>query len=263
MKIGIFDSGLGGLFLTKAITESLPEYDYMYLGDTKNVPYGNRSRETVYELTRDAVDYLFKKDCMLIILACNTASALALRKLQQEYLIEHYPDRRVLGVLIPIAEVSIEGNPKNIGVLGTRGTVESGAFVDELKKLNSNIEVSQQTAPLLVPLIENDGMRWSNPILEKYLDPLRNSDAVILGCTHYSIIRDRIENLLGENTKIVCQTDVIPGKLRDYLHRHQEIDEKLSKNGRKEFFVTDITDHFQKLANEWFGNSIELRLAKY
>jgi len=263
MKIGIFDSGLGGLFLTKAITESLPKYDYIYLGDTKNVPYGNRSGEAVYELTRNAVDYLFKKDCALIILACNTASALALRRLQQEYLPKNYPDRRVLGVLIPMAETAMEYKPKIVGVLGTRGTVNSNVFVDEIQKINSETGVLQNAAPLLVPLIENDGMKWSEPILKEYLDPLRGVDTLILGCTHYSIIRSDVEKLLSKKMKVVCQTDIVPKKLRDYLHNHPEIDDKLSKNGEREFLVTDITSHFQKLAEEWFENRIELKLVQY
>jgi len=174
MKIGIFDSGLGGLFLTKAITDAVPEYDYVYLGDTKNLPYGNRSKDDVYDLTKNAVDYLFKNDCELIILACNTASALALRRLQQEYLPTHYPDRKILGVLVPMAEAAAERRPSKIGVLGTLGTVNSRAFINEIQKIHPEAEVIQSAAPLLVPIIENDEMESAGPVLHEYLDPLKN-----------------------------------------------------------------------------------------
>ena len=263
MKVGIFDSGLGGLFLTKAITETLPEYDYIYLGDTKNLPYGNRSREAVYELTEAAVDYLFRNDCELVILACNTASALALRKLQREYLPKHFPDRKILGVLIPMAEAAAEKRSRSIGVLGTIGTIESGAFIEEIRKIDPDVEIVQSAAPLLVPLIENNGMEWSNPILKEYLDPLRNADSIILGCTHYSIIRGEIERFLDEEVQIICQTDVVPEKLRQYLNNHPEMDAKLSKNGNRNFFVTDITTQFLELALLWFGDDVELELVEY
>ena len=263
MKIGIFDSGLGGLFLTKAITDAVPEYDYVYLGDTKNLPYGNRSKDDVYDLTKNAVDYLFKNDCELIILACNTASALALRRLQQEYLPTHYPDRKILGVLVPMAEAAAERRPSKIGVLGTLGTVKSRAFINEVQKIHPEAEVIQSAAPLLVPIIENDEMESAGPVLHEYLDPLKNVDSIILGCTHYSIIRGEVERFLDEDIDVICQTDVVPGKLREYLARHPEIDVNLDKNGEREFFVTEITERFQKLANEWFDGGVNLELVRY
>ena len=263
MKIGIFDSGLGGLFLMRAIADAMPMYDYVYLGDTKNLPYGNRSRDAVYDLTENAADYLFKNDCGLVILACNTASALALRKLQHEYLPVNYPDRKVLGVLIPMAEAAVERRPSIVGVLGTRGTVESGVFIEEIRKLDSQIEVIQNAAPLLVPLIENDGLEWADPILHAYLAPLKDVDSLILGCTHYSIIKGLIEKFIDEDISVVCQTDVVPQKLEEYLKRHPEIDEKLDRKSNREFLVTDITKNFKELASEWFGDGIELELVTY
>ena len=263
MKIGIFDSGLGGLFLARALMDAMPEYDYIYLGDAKNMPYGDRSKDTVYELTKNAVDYLFRKDCGLVILACNTASALALRKLQQEYLPANYPGRKILGVLIPMAEAAVEKHPSSIGVLGTRGTIESGVFIEEIRKLDSDTKVAQSAAPLLVPLIENDEMQLIDPVLHEYLSPLKDVDSLILGCTHYSIIKGLIGKFIDEDIKIICQTDVVPEKLRDYLNRHPEIDEGLGKNGLREFLVTDLTDGFKKLAIEWFEGGIELEFVAY
>ncbi len=153
MKIGIFDSGLGGLIIAKSIRKSMPEYDYVYLGDTKRVPYGNRSHETVYEFTKQAVDYLFKKEnCKIVIIACNTASARALRRIQQEYLLKNFPDRKVLGVLIPTAEECAKY--KKVGIIATTGTILSNTFVDEIKKINKKTQIFQNPAPMLVPLAE-------------------------------------------------------------------------------------------------------------
>lgn len=247
----------------RAIADAMPMYDYVYLGDTKNLPYGNRSRDAIYNLTKNAVDYLFRNDCGLVVLACNTASALALRKLQREYLPVKYPDRRVLGVLIPMAEAATEKHPSIVGVLGTRGTVGSGVFIEEIHKLDPDIEVVQNAAPLLVPLIENDGLEWADPILHEYVSPLKDVDSLILGCTHYSIIRGLIEKFLDEDTRVICQTDVVPPKLEEYLSRHREVDEKLEKNGGREFLVTDITENFRDLASEWFEDGIELKLVTY
>lgn len=260
MKIGIFDSGLGGLFLMRALIEELPDYDYIYLGDTKNLPYGDRDRDSVYELTKNAVDYLFRNDCKLVILACNTASAMALRKLQQEYLPINYPDRKILGVLVPMAESVAERRPTRVGVLGTRGTVNSNSFVEEINKIDPDIEVLQNAAPLLVPLIENGEFEKIDPVLHEYLLPIRDVDSLVLGCTHYSIIKGLIGKFLDEDINIICQTDVVPEKLRDYLKRHEDIDMSLSKKSERAFFVTNLTDHFLKLADEWFEGDVDLNL---
>lgn len=267
MNIGIFDSGLGGLFLTRAIIKQLPQYDYIYLGDTQRVPYGNRSQETIYEFTREAVEYLFKKDCGLIILACNTASAQALRKIQQEYLPAHFPDlpaqaeRRVLGVIIPTLEaLNALPEARRVGVLATASTAHSHAYAHELKKINPAIEVFEQSVPLLVPLIENDGLSWLEPIARSYCEPLlkKHIDTLILGCTHYSIIKDRIQTIVGQAVRVVAQDEVVPPRLADYLSRHPEIESKLSKNSTRKFLVTDLTEQFEKKAQEWFDDPIHL-----
>jgi len=237
MNIGIFDSGLGGLLVTQSITELLPQYDYIYLGDTKRVPYGNRPQQTIYEFTRQAVDWLCRQDCKLIVLACNTASAEALRRIQQEYLPDHYPDCRVLGVIIPTAE-AVQTN--NVGVLATRATVASDAYGRELRKLNPKVNLQQVAAPLLVPLIENDGRQFAPPIISHYLEALRGVDSLILGCTHYSAYKDLIRFYLP-GAEVICQDEIIPTKLADYLHRHPELEQQLSQTGKRRYCLTDFT----------------------
>ena len=252
MKIGVFDSGLGGLILLKAITKKLPQYDYVYLGDTGRVPYGNRSQATIYEFTRQAVGFLFKKNCQLIILACNTASATALRKIQQEYLLKYYPNRRVLGVIIPTAETAIQS--RKVGVLATPATVSSRTFTAELKKISQKIQVKEQAAALLVPLIEDGSLKWVKPILAEYLKPLLSQDveAIILGCTHYPLIK-RLARQLSPGVRVVSQDEVIPAKLADYLNRHPEITKRLTRGAKRELFVTDLTKNIQAKAKSWFG----------
>lgn len=258
MKIGIFDSGLGGLFIMKSIVKKLPEYDYIYLGDTIHLPYGDRSSETIYQLLKNGVDFLFKKGCVLIVVACNTASAEALRQIQQEYLPTHYPDRRVLGVIIPAVEEAMHA--KRVGILGTLATVQSKTYEKEFKKMNPHIRVFQQIAPLLVPLIENGEKELVKPILKEYLKPLikKEIDTLILGCTHYPLLKKEIKEIIGPDIKLICQDQFIHKKLKDYLIRHTEITKKLTKKSLREFTITEKTPHFEKLARGWFGDAIEL-----
>lgn len=249
----------------RKIAQKLPQYDYLYLGDTKRTPYGNRSAETVYQFTKEAVDYLFKEKCELIILACNTASARALRKIQQEYLPAHYPKRRVLGVVVPTVEEILKiDNIKRVGVLATQGTVESKIFEIELKKINPKIKIFQQPAPLLVPLVENNSLKWAEPILKEYLKPLikKKVEIILLGCTHYPILKNKIRKIAGRKIKVFSQDKLIPDKLADYLKRHQEIDRKLAKNHGRLFEVTDMTPHIKATAKKWFGKNISFKLAK-
>jgi glutamate racemase len=263
MQIGVFDSGLGGLLITHSIIQALPEYDYLYLGDTARVPYGSRSQEVIYRFTEEAVDYLFLQGCQLIIVACNTASAEALRRIQQEYLPRRYPTRRVLGVLIPAVEDTVTiTKTGRIGVLATQGTVRSGAFVREITKLKPDAYITQQPAPLLVPLIEMGGVKFAKPILEEYLAPLRDDriDCLMLGCTHYPILKDLITKLLGPAIRVIDQNEIVPRKLADYLRRHPEIETKLTKDRRRTFIVTDLTPHASALAEQWFGHAIRLDL---
>jgi glutamate racemase len=261
MKIGIFDSGLGGLLITHRLIQALPEYDYLYIGDTARVPYGNRSEETIYNFTLQAVEYLFAQDCGLIVIACNTASAKALRRIQQEYLPKHYPDRRVLGVLIPAAEAAVAATKsRRVGLIATRGTVASRTFDNELRKLDPQVTLTSNPAPLLVPLVENDGLKWAGPILEEYLAPLASTDTLILGCTHYPYMKDVIRQKVGEKVAVVSQDEIVPPKLANYLSRHPDLERKLSKGGRRQFQVTDVTDDTRKLARELFSEPIDLEL---
>ncbi|MGO8671927.1 MAG: glutamate racemase [Capsulimonadaceae bacterium] len=260
MKIGIFDSGLGGLLITHSIIRALPDYDYIYLGDTARVPYGTRSREVIFHFARQAVDFLFHQDCNLIVVACNTASADALRRIQQEYLPSAYPSRRVLGVLIPAAEESVAVTPSGrIGVLATQATVGSGAFLREIHKLNPHARIIQRPAPLLVPLIEMDGIKYAKPILADYLEPFDGTvDTVILGCTHYPVMRGLIADGLGPDVRIVDQNEVVPGKLTDYLRRHPEIEAPLTRGGTRRYLVTDLTASAESFANQLFHGEIAL-----
>lgn len=261
MKIGVFDSGIGGLIITHSLTQALPEYDYLYLGDTARVPYGNRSQAAIYQFSCQAVSYLFAQDCALVIIACNTASAEALHRIQQEYLPAHYPDRRVVGVIIPTAEAAVAmSQNKRIGVLATSGTVYSQAYQRELQKLQTEVQVFQQAAPLLVPLIENDGVRWAGPILDEYLEPLlvAQIDTLILGCTHYPYLKDLIRQKVGASVAVISQDELIPQKLEGYLARHPELASQLSRKSNYCFEVTDLAPTVTSLAQQLFGAEVEL-----
>lgn len=257
MQIGVFDSGLGGLLVTAAIARSLPDHDLLYLGDTARVPYGGRSQEVIHRYVSEALGWHFDQDCALVILACNTASAEALRRSQQEYLPRHYPERRVLGMIIPSAEAVFEaGTARRIGVIGTSATVESGAYEREIRRICPEVEVVSQATPLLVPLVENDGLEFAGPILDRYLDPLLDCDTLVLGCTHYAALKPLISERFSG--RLVSQDEIIPPKLIDYLHRHPEMDAQLGRNGRRRFCVTDITSGACAMADRLFDGNVEL-----
>lgn len=261
--IGIFDSGIGGLTVTREVLKQLPEYQLLYLGDTARMPYGNRSQELIYKFTQQAVDYLFKQGCELVILACNTASAEALRKIQQEWLPKNYPNRRVLGVIRPVAEEAVKiSRFGRIGVVGTQATIGSGAYIRELQAQKREVQVFQQACPLLVPLVEAG---WLNrpetmKILRYYLRPLKKQriDTLILGCTHYPILLKQFQNGTGKSIKVFDPAKVVAEKLKDYLTRHLEIESKLVKGKDHRFLVTDITEVFAKNAEAWLGQKIKL-----
>ena len=261
MKIGIFDSGLGGLVITKAISQKMPEFNLMYLGDTMNMPYGNKSKEQIYELTKRGLDYLFKNDCKLVIVACNSASADALRKIQQEFIPKKWPDRKALGVLIPSAEVAVEKG-KNIGIICTQATAESGAFDREIGKL-SDAKVLHQPTPELVENIETGDIKKAHANLQKYLKSLADQkiDTLVLGCTHYPLLKKNIAELLGSNVNIISQDDVVPRKLLKYLGNHEEITSELATGSGREFYVTKITPVNQRLSKKFFGVNTQLQLA--
>ncbi len=243
MKIGIFDSGLGGLFLMKPVVEALPRYDYVYLGDTANLPYGDKSQEEIYRFTKRALDYLFKNECTIVFVFCNTASAMALRKLQHE-------GYRALGIIIPTVE---EAHGKRIGVLATQSTVDSGKYPIEIKKLLPDAEVFQQAAPKLVPMIEAGTVDYGT--IQQYLGPLlvRDIDTLILGCTHYGITKDRIKAVVPPNVHLIFQEEIIAPKIKDYLSRHPEIETKLTKKGTREFLLTKLFD-FDDIHHPWLQN---------
>jgi len=242
------------------IVKTLPQYDYIYLGDTARTPYGTRSSETVFNFTRQAVEFLFKNGCWLIILACNTASSEALRRIQQEYLARHYPKRRVLGVIIPAAEEAAKISKKCVGVVATEGSVKSGTFVKELKKIKPELKIFQQACPLLVPIVEagEENSPAAELILKNYLFPLikKRIDTLILGCTHYGVLEQKIKKMVGKKVEVVNEGKIVAEKLKDYLARHPEIKQKLGKNSKIKFYTTDLTDKFRMLGSKFFGKKI-------
>ena len=260
-SIGVFDSGFGGLDILKGIVKKLPEYNYIYLGDTARAPYGNRTQESILEFTKEAVDFLFKEGCQIIVIACNTASSEALRSIQQEYLPKKYPGKRVLGVLIPaIEDASLKTKNNKVGIIATDATVQSEAFPDEFKKINKKIKVFEKACPLLVPIVELGEIK--NPatdvIIQNYLKPLisKQIDTLVLGCTHYGILENKIKKIVGPKIHIVSEARVVPDKFEDYLKRHSEIENLIAKDKNIRFCTTDLTDRFQKLGSKIVGKKI-------
>jgi glutamate racemase len=259
--IGVFDSGFGGLVVLREFLQVLPDYDYLYLGDNARIPYGTRSDRVVLRFTEQAVSYLLRQGCRLIILACHTASARALRTIQQEYLPGRFPEERVLGVLIPTVEEALaRSSRKRIGVIATEGTVTSRSFELELQKLNPEVAVFQQACPLLVPIIESGEQDWEGTgmILRRYLAPLQEAgvDTLILGCTHYSILKEQIRAIMGNGLGLICSGQVAAVKLVDYLRRHPEMETRLHRGGRVRYLSTDLTPRFQQLASLFMGRPI-------
>jgi glutamate racemase len=253
--IGVFDSGYGGLTVLKSIVEKLPEYDYVYIGDNARTPYGNRSFETVYDYTLQAVKTFFDMGCELVILACNTASAKALRSIQQKDLPIMAPNKRVLGVIRPSAEIIGEHTRNNhVGIFGTPGTVNSGSYLLEIAKLHPEIIVSQEACPMWVPLIENNefetiGGRY---FVEKHVNALLKKDAlidtIILGCTHYPLLYSIIESYLPNGTKILSQGNLVANSLDIYLKKHKSLELKCSRGGDVKYFTTDDPRIFEERA---------------
>lgn len=265
--IGVFDSGFGGLNIMREIAKVLPEYNYIYLGDTARTPYGTRSKDVVYEFTKQAVDFLFRKKCEIIVLACNTASSNALHKIQQEYLPKKYPGKKVLGVIIPAAEsAEMKTKNKRIGVIATEGTIRSRSFEREIFKINPEIKVFQNSCSLLVPIVEagEHNSEITSILLKKYLKPLiaKKIDTLILGCTHYGILKNRIRKEIGDNITLISEAEIVAEKLKNYLERHHEIESELDKRGARFFYSTDLTENFKILGSRFFGQKIEVLKAK-
>lgn len=263
MNIGVFDSGFGGLAILRAITAAMPEYDYVYLGDSARAPYGNHSHDLIYRYTKEAVEYLFGQGCELVILACNTASAQALRRLQQEWLPGIDPKKRVLGVVRPIAEeIGRLGNGKNIGVIGTRATVTARAYTKEIQALlGAGVSVVEQACPLLVPLIEEGFHKRAETksILRYYLRPLKLAGIQVLvnGCTHYELVRGAIVATMGKRVQVIDSPAVVSASLVDYLQRHPEMAERLSRGGSVRFLTTDKNNQFDRLATMFYGQTVK------
>lgn len=265
--IGIFDSGYGGLSILKGIMKRLPDYDYIYLGDNARAPYGTRSFEIVYDFTLQAVQYLFNRGCNLIILACNTASAKALRTIQQKYLPFYNSDKRVLGVIRPTVEVINRFTKNgNIGILATPGTVGSKSYEIEINKIYPEFKTTSQSCPMWVPLIENndfnsEGARYFyKKDIEGLFKKNPQIDTVILGCTHYPLIKNEIKTFLPAHVEIVEQGDIVGASLEDYLSRHPEIERFCSKQARVEFLTTENPDRFNVNAYKFIGKNIDAKL---
>lgn len=263
--IGVFDSGFGGLTVLGAFLNALPQYDYLYLGDSARYPYGNKSQEVIYTYTRQAVDFLFKRGCFLIILACNTASTKALRRIQQEWLPSNYPDRRVLGVVIPLAETAVASTRYGrIGVIGTRASIESNVYDEELRKLREDIKIYGEPCPLLVPLVEEGwvGKPETHMIMKKYLFRIkrRQVDTLILGCTHYSFLEKEISRIMGKNCRVLSGPETVSTKLEDYLARHPEIEARIPKTGATTFYTTDDPERFKQFGERFLNRNIPVVL---
>jgi glutamate racemase len=277
LVIGFFDSGLGGLTVLKEVEKLLPRYSTVYLGDNARTPYGSHSHDTIYRFTRQGVRELFARGAQLVILACNTASSSALRRIQQEWLLRQHPDRRVLGVIIPTAEeVVVRTRSKEVGVVGTEATVQSFAFPREITKLDKNIVVHQQACPLLVPIIEAGEMEWEGLGLAvgKYvgelflkskridtstslsINPQRGIDTLVLGCTHYALIEDMFRRYIPSGVAIVSQGVIVAQKIADYLVRHPEIETTLDASGSHEFLTTEDSWRVRELFRLFYGEGI-------
>ncbi len=254
MKIGFFDSGLGGLILLKATAKALPDYDYYYYGDTANLPYGDKTEEEIYEFSKQAMDYLFERDCALVIIACNTASAETLRKLQDKYLPENYPERRILGVIIPTIEALNESGCKDTLLIATRRTVDSKKYEKELLlKGLPDIRIDAVATPQLVPLIERGDIHDAVDEAIKIIQTREvRGDSVILGCTHYTFLKDELRSKFPDLT-FISQDEVVPEKIKSYLSAHPEIEFKLDRNGKRQIFLTEHRPDYDEVMSQLLG----------
>lgn len=264
--IGIFDSGFGGLTVFKSIAQQLPQYEYIYLGDNARSPYGDHSFETVYQYTYECVEWLFAQGCQLVILACNTASAKALRNIQQLDLPKKYPDRRVLGVIRPTAEVIGKFTTrKHVGVMGTRGTISSGSYPIEINHFFPEVTVHQQSCPMWVPLIENGEhlAEGADYFVKKYVSELlrksHDIDCILLACTHYPLLIPKIEKNLPRTINLLAQGEIVANSLVDYLKRHPEMENRLAKNNQRKFYTSGDVGAFERHAAVFLGEEIAVQ----
>ncbi|MFN6374106.1 MAG: glutamate racemase [Chitinophagia bacterium] len=261
--IGVFDSGLGGLTVLKEIHALMPEYDYLYLGDNARAPYGTRDFETVYQYTLEAVKWLFDQGCPLVILACNTASAKALRTIQQRDLPHLAPNKRVLGVIRPTTEVIGDYTESDhIGILGTQGTVDSGSYVIEIGKFFPDVHVHQQACPTWVPLVESG--QYDSPEADKEIQSCLQQlavqspliDTILLACTHYPLLYPRIRAALPEHIQVVSQGEIVASSLQEYLLRHPDMASRISTSGNLKFCTTGDPEQFGHAASLFWGNEV-------
>lgn len=261
--IGVFDSGFGGLSILREIRKVLPQYDYLFLGDNARAPYGNRSFDLVYEFTLQAVKHLFSKGCHLVILACNTASAKALRSIQQRDLPVIAPTRRVLGVIRPTVEkVGDITHTGHIGIFGTPGTIQSGSYNIEINKLHPNFKVYGQACPMWVPLVENqesDGP-GADYFVQKYINALLEQcdeiDSVILGCTHYPLLMRKIRQYMPQHVTVIPQGEIVAESLADYLRRHPEMECRCRRGGTCHYLTTEDAEKFDSLAGIFVNEQV-------
>lgn len=263
--IGIFDSGYGGLTVFDKIRQALPDYDFIYLGDNARTPYGQRSFEVVYRFTRQAVMKLFSEGCQLVILACNTASAKALRTIQQCDLPQWDADRRVLGVIRPTVEIMDQvSTTKHIGILGTSGTISSHSYALEIEKMFPHITVTGEACPMWVPLVENNEFDapGADYFVKKHLDHILSLDpqidTLVLGCTHYPLLLGKIRQYLPDRVMVIAQGEYVAESLNDYLERHPEMDRRLTRQGKCRFLTTESADKFTEAASVFLNDPIEV-----
>lgn len=264
--IGIFDSGYGGLTVFRSIYERLPQYDYLYLGDNARAPYGARSFETVYEYTLECVEWMFRQGCPLIILACNTASARALRSIQQKDLERIAPGKRVLGIIRPTAEVIGQYSKSGVvGVLATKGTIQSGSYEVEISHQFPEISVHGQACPLWVPLVEagEHESEGADYFVRKYAAALLHKapemDVALLACTHYPLLEDKIRQHFPEKVRVLSQGPIVAASLEDYLHRHPQMENQISRGEKPVFYTTDNPESFDAPASRFFGQEVRSR----
>ena len=262
--IGVFDSGFGGLSILREIRKELPQYDYIFLGDNARAPYGNRSYQLVYEFTLQAVKHLFAQGCHLVILACNTASAKALRSIQQRDLLDLDPDRRVLGVIRPtVEEIGNLTRTRKVGLFGTPGTVQSLSYDIEIAKMHPDIKVFSHACPMWVPLVENresDGP-GADYFVKKDVDALmaqcNEIDSIILGCTHYPLLYDKIKKYAPANVNVIEQGPIVARSLKDYLKRHPDMEERCTKGGTCKYCTTEDASRFSPVASIFVNQTVE------
>lgn len=266
MKIGVFDSGYGGLTILKEIRRLLPQYDYVYLGDNARTPYGTRSYEVVYNYTLQCVRRMFDLNCRLVIIACNTASAKALRTIQQNDLPHIAPERRVLGVIRPTVEcIGTLTTSGRVGILGTVGTVQSHSYDIEIQKLFPQVEVFSQACPMWVPLIENNEHKSAGASyfikrdIDKLLEKNSSIDTLILGCTHYPLVEEQVKMFVPNTVKVITQGKIVAESLNDYLRRHPEQEQHCTKNGNIEFYTTESEQKFSEYASIFWQEPIEAK----